>query len=252
MGHYASHCTKPDVCQSNTTVQVFIQHEEGNESSCKKGDNSRSTSYDDFKKEYGFNIIGTRRIDQPTTSTLEILLAQRKNGGHISKSLIFLDSQSIVSIFNNMYLLLKGSVNECESGQGLRCFCNGGYQDSNLTEEAPYFGEVWYNKLSLTNILSLAEVSKRYRITLDTSVAQEFHVHLDDGTIMILKKSKKGLYYHDVNWKRTVATTPVNKAMEIPESVAENEKVYTPREIKKAKLAKEIHGLCGYPSDRDS
>jgi len=55
-----------------------------------------------------------------------------------------------------------------------------------------------------------------------------------------------------VNWKRTVATTPVNKAMEIPESVAENEKVYTPREIKKAKLAKEIHGLCGYPSDRDS
>ena len=130
------------VCVNQRPQYRYSYNMKNDESSCKEGGDSHSTSDDDFKKEYGFNIIGTRQIDQSITSTLEILLAQRNNSGHISKSWILIHRQSIVSIFNNMYLLLKGSINECESGQGLRCFCNGGYQDSNLTWEAPYFGEV--------------------------------------------------------------------------------------------------------------
>jgi hypothetical protein len=39
------------------------------------------------------------------------------------------------------------------------------------------FGEVWYNRESLANILSMAEVRKRNRITMDTDIEQALLVH---------------------------------------------------------------------------
>jgi predicted restriction endonuclease len=76
---------------------------------------------------------------------------------------ILLNSQSTVSVFKNRQLL----TNIRNSPSSLRMHTNGGIQK---------FGDVWFNPASLANILSMAEVSKVCRITMDTAVKSAMHV----------------------------------------------------------------------------
>ncbi|KAI2494383.1 hypothetical protein MHU86_20155 [Fragilaria crotonensis] len=78
---------------------------------------------------------------------------------------ILLDSQSTMSVFRNAKMLR----NIRHSGRVLRALTNGGYQDSTMIGDFPNLGEVWFNKQSIANILSLAEVRKVCRVTMDTS-----------------------------------------------------------------------------------
>ena len=108
----------------------------------------------------------------------------------IPASWILLDSQSTVSVFKNRRLL----SNIRPSTRPLRVHTNGGTQISTLIGSVTNFGDVWYNAHSLANILSMAEVRKVCRITMDTSVEAAMHVHRQDGTIMTFKEYTSGLY----------------------------------------------------------
>jgi hypothetical protein len=55
------------------------------------------------------------------------------------------------------------------------------------------FGDVWYNHNSLANILSMADVRKVCRITMDTSVKPAMTIHRRDGSQM--KKKLKYLLF---------------------------------------------------------
>ena len=79
-------------------------------------------------------------------------------------------------------------------GEGLRCYTNGGPQESNIVGDIDGYSTVWYNPESLANILSLGRVSTHRRLTMDITKKQVFHIHNQDGTIMKFKKSDKGLY----------------------------------------------------------
>ena len=46
----------------------------------------------------------------------------------------------------------------------------------------------------MLNILSLSQVSKRYRITMDTASSSNIKVHLDNGTTLVFEEVKAGLY----------------------------------------------------------
>ena len=59
------------------------------------------------------------------------------------------------------------------------------------------FGTVWYSPSSLANVLSLAPVRLRYRVTIDTGVEPAFLVHKDDGTILKFSEYHNVLYLHD-------------------------------------------------------
>ena len=84
----------------------------------------------------------------------------------ISKEWILLDTQSTVSVFNNKQFL----TNIRESKETLHAIINGGYQDSHYVGEFPNLGTVWYNHNSIANILSMKEVQKVFRVTMDTSI----------------------------------------------------------------------------------
>ena len=56
------------------------------------------------------------------------------------------------------------------------------------------FFEVWFDPQSMLNILSLSQVSKRYRITMDTDSSSNIRVHLDNGTTLVFENVKAGLY----------------------------------------------------------
>ena len=56
---------------------------------------------------------------------------------------------------------------------------------------------VWYNKRSLTNILSLHNIKKKYTVTYDNSDDDRFVVHKQDRKLYFTC-SKNGLYFHDM------------------------------------------------------
>jgi hypothetical protein len=91
----------------------------------------------------------------------------------IPKHWVLLDSQSTVSVFNNPVML----KNLRKSSTPLKVFTNGGCQISHLIGDIPNFGTVWYNPNSLANILSLAEVRKNNRVTMDMAVEPALCVH---------------------------------------------------------------------------
>jgi hypothetical protein len=81
------------------------------------------------------------------------MLAQSNDHG-IDANWILLDSQSTISVFRNASML----SNIRRSPQTLRTLTNGGHQDSDMIGDFPNLGPVWYDKDSIANILSFADV----------------------------------------------------------------------------------------------
>jgi hypothetical protein len=99
----------------------------------------------------------------------------------IPQSWLLLDSQSTVSVFNNLSLL--SNIRRSESP--LTVYTNGGQQQSNFVGDNRLFGTVWYNPQSLANILSMALVRKTHRVTMDSSVEPALLVHFpQDGRVL--------------------------------------------------------------------
>jgi hypothetical protein len=91
----------------------------------------------------------------------------------IPNTRILLDSQSTVSVFKNRKLL----SNIRPSPRTLHVHTNGGTQTSTEMGTVKNFGDVWFNTNSLANILSMADVRKVCRITMDTSLEAAMIVH---------------------------------------------------------------------------
>jgi len=66
-----------------------------------------------------------------------------------------------------------------------------------MVGEVQNFGTVWYNPQSLANILSLAEVCKKFQVTMDTDVELALCVHRVNKTIIKFQEYTTGLYYFD-------------------------------------------------------
>jgi hypothetical protein len=104
----------------------------------------------------------------------EFSFAQAGTGHNIiPNTWILLDSQSTVSVFKNRKLLW----NIRPSPETLRVHTNGGTQTSTEIGTVKNFGDVWFNTNSLANILSMADVRKVCRITMDTSLEAAMTVH---------------------------------------------------------------------------
>ena len=87
------------------------------------------------------------------------------------------------------------------SSHTLRALTNGGHHDSTMIGDFPNLGPVWYNKDSIANILSLADVRRVCRITMDTNAAAALCVHHLDGSTMVFTEHPSGLYVFDANIK---------------------------------------------------
>jgi hypothetical protein len=184
---------------------------------------------------------------QNITTSQQIIL---RNGGYVDPNWILLDTQSTVNLFNNRALLTN--IRKC-TGPPLRCYCNGGFQDSTLIGTLDGYGDIWYNPNSLANILSMAHVSERFRVNFDTNIEQAIFVWRKDGSYIKFIRSPKGLYFHDVRWGKQQPngpTVPI-KAVTLLNTIAENKNSYSPADIEKADLAKRVYEMVGRPSYRD-
>ena len=172
------------------------------------------------------------------------MLAQSNNQHGIDANWILLYSQqSTISVFRNASML----SNIRRSPQTLRALTNGGHQDSNMIGDFPNLGPVCYNKDSIANILSFADVRKVCRITMDTSDASQMCVHrLDGSSRMVFKEHPSGLYVYDAGIKENNNTA----AYTMVSTVAAQKELFSTRDIKAADAARELYRTIGRPDEQ--
>ncbi|KAI2490511.1 Reverse transcriptase (RNA-dependent DNA polymerase) [Fragilaria crotonensis] len=132
------------------------------------------------------------------------------------------------------------------SDRTLRAVTNGGFQDSTLVGDFPNLGPVWFNPASIANILSLADVRKVCRVTMDTIAEPAMHVHRLDGSTMKFVEHECGLYvYFPSNSSNNVG------AYTLVSTVAEQKKLFSRRDIANADMARTLYRAIGRPSEAE-
>ena len=105
------------------------------------------------------------------------------------------------------------------------------------------FGEVYYHPDALANILCFHDLARRYHVTYDSNVLDAFIVTTDVRTLVFEPKGKLYVY----NPLEAKASSEVV----LIQTVSENEKTYTKRELEYANKAKDLYIKLARPGLND-
>ena len=215
-GHFANECKKPKKEES---------HAQYNDD-----DKRRKDDDDDDDDDAFCNYL----VEDKCAGVSESF---QQNTAEKMKDWILLDTGSSTDIFCD-----KGMLNNLSKDKkGLILHTNGGVLQSKKYGELPQYGKVWYDERALTNILSFYQLCKRYHVTFDSRKDNAFHVFVENGKELVFEPSKNGLYRYDNK----------NKDFCFVETVAENAKFFTNRQIEQAKKARKLYNVIGNPSVKD-
>ena len=158
---------------------------------------------------------------------------------------VLLDSDSTVSIFRNPDLLTD--IHEVDEPLHLETN-GGGHQISTKMGTVKNVGKVWYNPESIANVLSLAQVRRVRRVTMDTAEQPAFHVHKADGTgSVVFAEHESGLYLHDASVHNDNTTNPTVIGYSHLQTVAANKEGFTKRQVDLADEARRLYRMMGRP-----
>ncbi len=170
--------------------------------------------------------------------------AARDSDHGVDPDWILLNSQSTISVFKNADFL----TNIRHSGRVLRAFTNRGHQDSIMVGDFPNLGEMWFSWASIANILSLAEVRKVCRVTMDTTDEPALFVHRLDGSVMKFAEHPSGLYiYKSISTSDQVTEYSYTMVW----TVAQQKKLFSLREIRAADDARALYRKIGRPDEAE-
>jgi hypothetical protein len=209
----SSSLTSPD--NTNKAVSFLLQQADTDESL-------------DADMDYGFCYTNIHHSLNLHTSSKH---------GALHPRYILLDTGSTFNVFNNPDFLTN-----IRHSSKMRGYANGGHQDSSMKGTLPGFGEVWFNPASLVNILSLAEVADKFKLSYDHT-SQSFIVHRPDESQLAFRRINGGrLYLHD-------ATTTSSNYLFL-QTVEENKSLYSSAQIKRAANARRLYIAAGRPGHR--
>ena len=164
---------------------------------------------------------------------------------NIPKSWVLIDTHSTVSVFNNPNML----ENIRRTNEKLTLVTNEGKHETDMIGTLKNFGTVWYSPTSLANIMSMSEVRKVCRVTMDTKIEPVITVHRKDGTKMKFQEHKNGLYYYDVPKVNHILDNTFSDYCFV-NTVANNKVMFARREVQAAERAREIYALIGRPGQQ--
>ena len=107
---------------------------------------------------------------------------------------------------------------------------NGGPFQTRKRGRVPGCDDVWINEESMTNIFSLARLTDKFRVTMDSAVENAFLVHTPFGIIKF-KRSLEDVYArmpeHQIERRSpSYGEQKVPRKVHFPQTVADNERFY--------------------------
>jgi len=234
-GHYSNKCPKKDRVNLLQTAPAEQTSNLANQS------HDNNPDVDDESIGFGFLQVSFSQLkhDWP------------EDGKSINQDWVLLDSQSNCDIFRNKRLLTN--IRKAD-GPGLLLRTNGGTLETNMVGDVQGYGKVWYDPTSLANILSLANVRKRFRITMATGPEDpkpKIIVHKSNGDTMIFYEHSMGLFVHDPTNSEVVSNVNLGKVLDYSfytTLVSNLEKQFTKQDVLKAKSAQTLYKRLGRPS----
>ena len=103
---------------------------------------------------------------------------------------------------------------------------------------------VWYNPKGITNIMSLDNITKYYRITMDSRIDKAMILHKTDGSMVCITPTSKGLYHCKID-------SNVENMWSLVTTVADKANKYTQRTIRWAQDARRFQNIIMRPGSRE-
>lgn len=161
------------------------------------------------------------------------------NRARLPANWILIDSCSNVNLAYDKSLLSDMH----NPGHSIAVNCNAGR--INLTKQGKmgnYPAPVWFHPRGIANIMSMADIAKHYRLTMDTKEQNCIKLHRPDGTAVAFTPTDNGLYKYEMQKGETA-----QGFWNFLETVADRSKPYTKREIKQAKEARWLQNIIMRP-----
>ena len=136
-------------------------------------------------------------------------------------------------------------LNICNSRNTLKAYSNGGSQNSDQVADLPCFFTVWFNPSSMINILSWADVSRKFCITADTNLGKYITVNLTPQRKMVFEEVASGLYLFR-NRALTVNNNKINGYSYLMLTEA-NMANLTKQQIHGTERARSLYRSLGFP-----
>lgn len=118
------------------------------------------------------------------------------------------------------------------------------YLDS-VADFGDYPTPMWYHPDGIANIMLLHNITRHYRVTMDSTTDNALVVHLGQGEAMAFMPTDKGLYRHVVTLeKRTQEWTMVH-------TVKSRAEGHTSREVTLALAARKLQNIMMFPATHE-
>ena len=153
------------------------------------------------------------------------------------RNLILLDNQSTVDLFCNRQLV----SHVWDAKDSMTVHGNGGSLTTTTKAYVRNYGEVWFHKDAITNILALINVRDKFRVTYDSEGPGVFIVHKPTGPNLLFEMHRDGLHYHDTN----------NRQLSLVSTVSKQAEGFSKLQVLQAKKARDFQAAVGHPSTKD-
>jgi hypothetical protein len=139
-------------------------------------------------------------------------------------------------------------TNITNTEEQLEVITNGGPLMSTQKCEIPHLGECWYNPHSITNIIALSDMTKKFRVTMDSSKEKALLVHFPNKVVKF-KQMKGGLYA--MNPKDPENFGSISSQSHLIQTLEQNLECLSPHQRARAHKARALYDALGTPTVED-